>query len=139
MESWEQASLSLMRPEQSDQIPFTSDELLFPQPLRKRSGKQGRVKIMTYRQSLKFAAAFVVTAPLMSFGSVSSANATDVMRLLATVAHHQAEQAGSNLEATAERKTKKTTNSLQNAENVRSQAEKRLETQRRDLTRNWAG
>jgi hypothetical protein len=28
---------------------------------------------------------------------------------------------------------------LQNAENVRSQAEKRLEQQRKDLTRNWGG
>ena len=28
---------------------------------------------------------------------------------------------------------------MQNAENVRSQAEKRLETQRKDLTRNWGG
>lgn len=27
----------------------------------------------------------------------------------------------------------------QNSENVRSQAEKRLETQRKDLIRNWAG
>lgn len=31
------------------------------------------------------------------------------------------------------------TSDLQNAENVRSQAEKRLEQQRKDLTRNWAG
>ena len=31
------------------------------------------------------------------------------------------------------------TSDLQNAENVRSQAEKRLEQQRRDLTRNWGG
>ena len=31
------------------------------------------------------------------------------------------------------------TSDLQNAENVRSQAEKRLETQRKDLTRNWGG
>lgn len=29
--------------------------------------------------------------------------------------------------------------SSQNAENVKSQAEKRLETQRKDLIRNWAG
>jgi hypothetical protein len=29
--------------------------------------------------------------------------------------------------------------SSQNAENVRSQAEKRLETQRKDLVRNWGG
>lgn len=28
---------------------------------------------------------------------------------------------------------------LQNAESVRSQAEKRLEQQRQDLTRNWGG
>jgi hypothetical protein len=28
---------------------------------------------------------------------------------------------------------------LQNAENVRSQAERRLETQRKDLARNWGG
>lgn len=31
------------------------------------------------------------------------------------------------------------TSDLQNAENVRSQAEKRLEQQRKDLTRNWGG
>jgi hypothetical protein len=31
------------------------------------------------------------------------------------------------------------TSDLQNAENVRSQAEKREETQRKDLTRNWGG
>ena len=31
------------------------------------------------------------------------------------------------------------TSDLQNAENVRSKAEKRLEQQRKDLTRNWAG
>ena len=31
------------------------------------------------------------------------------------------------------------TSDLQNAENVRSQAERRLEQQRRDLTRNWQG
>jgi hypothetical protein len=31
------------------------------------------------------------------------------------------------------------TSDLQNAENVRSQAERRLEQQRKDLTRNWGG
>jgi len=31
------------------------------------------------------------------------------------------------------------TSDLQNSENVRSQAKKRLEQQRKDLTRNWGG
>ena len=55
--------------------------------------------------------------------SIGAAHATDSLRLLATISHAQADDANSSLED----------------KNLRSQAEKRLEQQRKDLARNWAG
>lgn len=78
----------------------------------------------------KLSAALV--AAILGTATISSAQAADALRLVAAVAHHQAEAAAEELEE-AEAAYE------QNSENVRSQAEKRLEQQRKALTRNWAG
>lgn len=83
------------------------------------------------------AAALAVAALL----APASGQAADSLRLLATVSHAKAESAAEDAKAIEAQKpeTKAPANTTTNAQNVRSQAEKRLEQQRKDLTRNWGG
>ena len=89
------------------------------------------------RKHSLLAAALAVAALL----APASGQAADALRLLATVSHAKAESAAEDAKAAEAQKAepKASANTTRNAENVRSQAEKRLEQQRKDLTRNWGG